>query len=250
MGIKIRLNKFLADRTSLSRRKADEMISRGRVKVNGKRAVLGFMVDVKDDKVELGSEVIANFTQEKLVYIMLNKPRKVVSTTQDENKRRTVVALVNEQIPHLPRIYPVGRLDAESEGMIILTNDGELAYRLTHPRYHIKKQYLVRVRGKLTDRALERMERGVPLKIGRTKPASVEVLQIDDQGAELLISISEGKNRQIRRMCQAVNVEVVSLKRVAMGSLLLGDLPPGKARMLNDSEVRLLSKRPDQEMDV
>lgn len=212
-----------------SRRKADEMVVQGKVMVNRKKATLGMMVDSSDEVIVDGRSQVT----ENLVYIMLNKPVGVVSTVVDDQNRKTVVELVEIK----ERIYPVGRLDTDSEGLVLLTNDGELAYRLTHPKFQVSKEYEVKVEGPITNNAITQLRKGVRVEGKKTLPAVVERM---GEG-KLRFIIREGRNRQVRKMCKAVNLEVISLKRVAMGGLRLWDLGVGEWRELTGREIQKLS---------
>ena len=210
------------------------MIVAGRIAVNGEPARLGQRVDVSKDKVEVdGSRVPLD---SDLVHYVLNKPPGVVTTASDPEGRPTVVDLVD-----LPaRVWPAGRLDVESEGMLILTNDGDLGYRLTHPSFEVPKTYVVEIGGGIGERALRTLARGVELEDGRTRPAQVSVLERGRGGTLVEITITEGRNRQVRRMFDAVGHRVLRLVRTAIGPLKLGHLKPGSVRKLSPAEVRNL----------
>lgn len=227
----MRLNKFLATAGIASRRGADALIEDGRVKVNGSVAKNGMQVSEKD-RVEVEGKLITN--SEEKEYWMVNKPRGVVSTAMDDRGRATVVSMVKTNA----RLYPVGRLDEDSEGLILLTNDGDLAFRLTHPKFQVEKVYQVRIMGELTDSKIKRFETGVRLEDGMTAPAKVE--KIAHQLLE--ITIKEGRKRQIRRMCSVLGLEVTELKRMRMGTLELGDLKKGEKRKLTSDELAELKK--------
>lgn len=210
------------------------MISSGLVKVNGEVAGLGRRVDVSRDTIEVDGARLSVLPG--LVHYMLNKPRGVVTTADDPQGRRTVTAMV----PAEPRVFPVGRLDTDTEGLLLLTNDGELAQRLTHPSFGVDKEYLAQVEG-VPDRAdLQRLRKGVELEDGPTAPARVGVVGDPREGV-LRIVIHEGRNRQVRRMCEAVGHPVRRLVRVRVGPLTLRGLDPGDWRPLSRDEVRALS---------
>lgn len=229
------LLKYLANSGVASRRKVDQMVRDGRVSVNGKKVIdPGLTIDPQKDEISVDGKKIQGVSQ--YVYIMLNKPKGVISTVSDEKKRQTVVDLVKTKA----RVYPVGRLDEDSTGLILLTNDGQLANKLTHPRYEIPKTYQVAVRGEITEERLRRLREGVRLKEGITSLAEVEVVNPDPKRTLLQMTIHEGWNRQIRRMCGVVGLNVVALKRVAMGPLQLGDLQWGEWRNLTAEEVSSL----------
>ena len=213
-----------------SRRAAEELIAAGRVLVNGRTATLGDRVDPETDTVEVDGVRLG--VAPGLVYYLLNKPSGVVTTASDPQGRPTVVDLV----PPEPRVFPVGRLDAETEGLLLLTNDGDLAHRLTHPSHGVEKEYLAEVRGRPPAGALRRLREGVELDDGVTAPARVSLVA---PGA-LRIVIHEGRNRQVRRMCEAVGHPVVRLVRVRIGPLRDQRLRPGSWRRLDQKELRAL----------
>ena len=228
----VRLQKVLARSGIGSRRVSEDLIAGGRVRVNGEVADLGRRVDPDRDVVEVDAVPIG--TAQGLAYLLLHKPRGVISTASDPEGRRTVVDLV----PPEPRVVPVGRLDADSEGLLLLTNDGVLAHRLTHPSFGVDKEYLVEVQGRPAASAVTRLRRGVELGDGVTAPAKVAVL-----GASLLrITIHEGRNRQIRRMCEAVGHPVVRLVRSRIGPVTDRSLESGRWRVLAQAEVRALER--------
>ena len=225
----MRLAKFLAHGGVASRRKAEEIIAKGLVTVGGEVVKdPARNVEVGDDVRVNGSPVAAEAREVWLV----NKPAGVVSTAREPGSRPAVVDLVETSA----RLYPVGRLDADSTGLLLLTNDGELANLLTHPRYEVPKTYRARLRSSLADRDLERLRQGVELEDGLTAPAQVRRLG----EREIEVVLREGRNRQVRRMLEAVGNEVVALRRVRFGSLGLGDLKEGEARRLTDDEVSRL----------
>lgn len=235
----VRLNKYLAQLGVASRRKIDELIERNQVWINGRRASLGMKVDPATDTVKIGKkEFPPTNTSPVLEYWLVYKPVGYVSTTQDPAGRRTVVSLVRSS----QRLYPVGRLDVDSEGLILLTNDGELTQRLTHPRHHVSKVYRVWVRGTLTQAALERLESGIKLKRSRLAPAEITVLEEERESAVLEIVLHQGVNRQVRRMMKAINLEVRRLVRTHIGPLELGKLTVGESRLASAAEVAALKK--------
>jgi 23S rRNA pseudouridine2605 synthase len=230
----MRLAKYLAHAGVASRRAAEEIVRAGRVTVDGE-VVDDPARDVDETRaVTVDGRRVAG-AEERVVWLV-HKPRGVVSTARDTHGRRTVVDLVDAGGA---RLYPVGRLDADSSGLILLTNDGDLANALTHPRYEVPKTYRVRVaRAPVSDRAVRRLREGVQLEDGMTAPARVR-----RAGPDVLeITIHEGRNRQVRRMCEAVGHRVVALERIAFGPLRLGDLPPGAARRLTGSEFDRLRR--------
>jgi 23S rRNA pseudouridine2605 synthase len=215
-----------------SRRVSEDLIAQGRVTVNGEVAILGRRVDPDNDKIVVDGVPLS--VRPGLVYYLLNKPPGVVTTAADPQRRPTVVGLV----PDEPRVFPVGRLDADTEGLLLLTNDGDLAHRLTHPRYGVDKEYLVEVDGTPSARALRDLRDGVDLDDGRTAPARVTLLPPN----ALRIVIHEGRNRQVRRMCAAIGNPVQRLIRVRIGPIAERSLPPGSWRELSSDEVRALER--------
>ena len=234
---KIRLQKFLSEAGIASRRKAEEMIRSGLVKVNGKIANIGDSVDPKTDSVSVGGKKVKK--ENSLRYILLNKPRGYVTTTDDDLGRKCVLELVSGV---KERIYPVGRLDRISEGALILTNDGEFANAMMHPSKHVSKTYRVTVRPGITSEQVDILSTGVDIDGRMTAPADVRVLSKEDGRAVLEIVLYEGRNRQIRRMCEALELEVARLKRTAVGSVKLGMLKTGEWRDLTPQEVESLLK--------
>ena len=225
-----RLQKVLSRHGFGSRRACEELIALGRVTVDGDVAVLGRRVDVACEDVAVDGVVVG--VRPGLVHYLLNKPVGVITTADDPQARRTVIDLV----PVEPRVFPVGRLDADTEGLLLLTNDGEMTHRLTHPSYGIEKEYLAQVQGNPSRLAIRRLREGVTLDDGPTAPARVNVVE-----ANLVkITIHEGRNRQVRRMCEAVGYPVVRLVRTRIGPLVDRSLAPGEWRELSAAEVRCL----------
>lgn len=238
INMTVRINKYLASLGVAARRKIDELISLGQVVVNDKPATMGQQIDPDHDSIAVqGKKVLVQ--DQPLVYFAINKPVGYVSTASDPLGRRTVLSLV----PTKYRVFPVGRLDVESRGLLFLTNDGELTQALTHPRHHVPKRYRVEISGDLTDKSLFRFRTGVQLKHERMLPSEVFVLERSRTSATIEIVLTEGRNRQIRRMCQALNLEVTDLQRVSVGSIELGELEEGKYRKLTDEEVSELKTR-------
>jgi 23S rRNA pseudouridine2605 synthase len=230
----MRLAKFLAHSGAASRRTATEMVRAGRVAVDGERELDPARPIEGGERVELDGRAVAG-PEPRVVYA-LNKPPGVVSTARDTHGRPTVVSLIDDE----RRLYPVGRLDADSTGLILLTNDGELANLLAHPRYGVSKTYRARVGGgRPSAAALQALRAGVELDDGRTAPAVVRL--ISDQLIEL--ELREGRKRQVRRMCEAIGHPVLSLERHALGGLQLGGLAPGASRLLSEAEVAVLRER-------
>ncbi len=232
---KIRLQKYMAECGVASRRKCEELIESGKVRINGHVAALGAKVDPKKDTVVLHGKKLVRRDNPR--YIMLNKPRGFVTTVSDELGRKTVMDLVSD-LPE--RVYPVGRLDRDSEGLLLLTNDGALANALMHPSFQIPKVYRVTVRGKVGDDVLAALREGVEIDSGRTAPCEVLVL-VEEEGRTVLeFTIREGKNREIRKMCEHFSLEVARLRRISLAGVKLGMLKTGDYRDLNEKELRKL----------
>lgn len=235
--MKERLQKLIAAAGLASRRQAEAWITAGRVSVNGRTATLGESADPQKDRVEVDGRPIV--TEKRKYYVLLYKPAGYVSTRHDPEGRPVVTELVRD-IP--ARLFPVGRLDLATEGLLLLTNDGALANRLTHPRHQVEKTYLVRVRGTLSSMARRQLEQGVRLEDGMTAPARVEEVRHAGSHSWLHIIIREGRNRQVRRMCEAVGYPVSRLKRIGIAFLDIGALTPGKYRQLTADEVARLKR--------
>ena len=225
-----RLQKVLAQRGLGSRRHCEELIADGRVTVNGEVAILGRRVDVLVDLIEVDGTPLA--VRPGLVYYLFNKPRGVVTTLADPQRRQ----IVTDFVPTEPRVFPIGRLDADTEGLLLLTNDGDLAHRLTHPSYGVEKEYLAEVAGRPSAAAVRQLREGVELEDGMTAPAKVALSPPN----LLRITIHEGRNRQVRRMCEAIGHPVRRLVRVRIGSIIDRRLKPGAWRELTLTEVRAL----------
>ena len=232
------LQKFLAQCSVGSRRKSQKIIEEGRVKLNGKPAKLGDRVNVLEDSVFLDGKKLELNNSERY-YIMLNKPRGFVTTMSDEKGRKCVADLVKD-IP--ARVYPVGRLDRDSEGLLIMTNDGDFANNMIHPSKNIWKTYRVTVRPSISEDQLTALCVGMKIDSKPTEPARVNVLTQEKGRVVLEISIKEGRNRQIRKMCETVGLEVARLKRISIGTLKLGMLSPGKWRNLTKDELKLFKQ--------
>ena len=239
MGEIVRLQKYIAMCGKASRRGAEQMITDGRVRVNGERVVqLGTKVEIGADTVAVdGVELTA---VKKKYYIMLNKPAGYLSTVSDDFDRPTVIDLLSEEIK--TRIFPVGRLDYETEGLLLMTNDGDFAYRVTHPKFELGKTYVATVGAGLTIAGLNKLRRGVRLEEFKTSPAEVELLNSDAKKAVVKITIHEGKNRQVRRMFEAIGCRVLDLKRISIGRVELGNLPEGRWRYLTSHEISYLMR--------
>ena len=238
----MRLQKFIAECGIASRRGAEKIIESGRVYVNGDLVdYMGCEIDPDKDMVELDGRVIR--PESKKYYIVLNKPKNYVTTVSDDLGRPTVMHLV-EDID--ARIYPVGRLDFDTSGLLIMTNDGDFANKLTHPRNVVNKTYIARIDRLLTEDEIDRLCKGVDLDGTKTAPAKAEIIKRPQKGFEVKITIHEGRNRQVRRMLEAVNANVLALKRISVGSVTLGNLPEGKWRKLSDAEIsKLRGKKND-----
>lgn len=232
---KIRLQKYLSECGVASRRKAEELIAAGKVKINGRLAVVGAKVSPGRDKVSVGGKNIIPVAQK--VYIMLNKPRGYVTTMSDEYDRKCVSDLVKDVGM---KIFPVGRLDRDSEGLLIMTNDGELANIITHPSSHVNKTYRVTVAGTVTEEQLLKLSGGILLDGRKTLPCDVFVTERREDRTVLNFIIHEGRNRQIRRMCEAVSLKVLRLKRIEIAGVKLGGLRTGSWRHLNEKELNRL----------
>lgn len=232
---KVRLQKFLAESGVASRRKSEELIESGKVKVNGHIASIGDKVNPKKDTVTVNGKKIIK--QKENTYIVLHKPRGFITTMSDEMDRKCVAELIKDV---KVRVFPVGRLDRDSEGMLIFTNDGEFANALTHPTKHVPKTYRVTVRPSISEEQLTALTEGIIIDDRKTAPAEVHVVTKEENRVVLEIILYEGRNRQIRKMCEEVGLEVARLKRTAIGSIKLGMLKQGAWRNLTDDEVRKL----------
>ena len=230
-----RLQKIISASGLMSRRAAEQLITAGKVRVNGIPAKLGMKADPEEDNIVVNGQPL--LSREKHVTVMLNKPAGVVTTLHDEQGRPSVASLV--QGVHA-RIYPVGRLDQYSEGLLLLTNDGALANALMHPANEISKTYLLRVRGANPESAAQSLSRPIEIDGRNTSPAQVKLLNVNGQEAECLVTIREGRNRQIRRLCERAGLKVLLLRRVSEGPLSLGSLEPGAWRVLTEEELSKL----------
>ncbi|MEG1524076.1 MAG: pseudouridine synthase [Clostridia bacterium] len=234
----MRLQKYMADAGVASRRASEVMIAEGRVHINGVLASVGMSVEPTDQVLLDGKPVKVD---EKCYVVLLYKPRGVIATSDDPQGRKTVQAFVDD----LPaRLFNVGRLDINSEGLLLMTNDGELAYRLTHPKFCVEKTYYAVCDGKLTASEVAALASGVELEDGKTAPAKVETVRTTQHGdTSMMITIHEGRNRQIRRMLEAVGHRTLRLKREQFGPLTVGELHPGERRILTDAEIAQLRKK-------
>lgn len=231
-----RLQKILSRMGVASRRKSEEMIEEGRVTVNGKVAVLGQKADAGRDHIKLDGKLLSRPSERKL-YLALNKPVNVLTTLDEEEDRPTV----RQYLKHIKeRVYPIGRLDFDTEGLLLFTNDGELAHAVTHPSKKVSKTYRVKIKGALDDNAAERLRRGIRLEDGNTAPAQLKRLRLAEANSWVEIAITEGRKRQIRRMLQAVGHPVIKLIRVSIDGVKLGRMSAGQIRELSNEEVKRL----------
>ncbi|MGM9534173.1 MAG: pseudouridine synthase [Intestinibacter sp.] len=234
----MRINKYIALCGVASRRKAEELILNNRVKVNDKIVTeLSYQVDEENDIVKVDDKVITE--EQKLVYILLNKPEGYITTVKDQFDRPSVLDLVSDI---KERVYPIGRLDYETSGLLLLTNDGDLTYKLTHPKHEVEKTYLARVKGKPNRNEIENFKNGLKIEDYTTAKAKLKIVKYDEKKdvSILEIKIHEGKNRQVRKMCKAINHPVLRLKRVAMGKIRIQDCQIGKYRYLTEEEIKYL----------
>ncbi len=237
MSNETRIQKVLSENGIASRRKAEELIQQGKIQINGHPAILGQKINPYRDVVTVNHERIYLNNKTHKVYIMLHKPRGYVTTMSDELGRRCVKELV-EDAPE--RVYPIGRLDKDSEGLLLMTNDGDFANLIMHPSHHVSKTYRVTVRPSISDEQLTQLSSGVEIDGKKTAPAVIHVLEKEVGRVVLQITIHEGRNRQIRKMCEAVGLEVARLKRTTVGPIKLGMLQPGEWRELKPAEVGML----------
>lgn len=232
----IKLQKYVSDCGLMSRRQAENEIQHGFFTINGLTATLGDRVNPEKDIIKYKGNIVKK--QNKKYYIMLNKPSGYVTTLSDEFGRETVCSLVDLPV----RLYPVGRLDKNSEGLIILTNDGEFANTLTHPRYNKKKRYLIITDGYVDNNAIDKLQHMKSIDGEPIRPVDVKILERHENATKLIFTLSEGKNRQIRRMCEEAELTVMQLKRIAIGGLQLGNLKTGAWRHLTPEEIKELKK--------
>jgi len=231
--MEVRLQKFLADAGIASRRKAEELILQGKVKVNGKTvSELGVKVNTDRDKIEFNGEIIKPV--KKKVYILLNKPEGYISAAKDQFDNPSVLHLIDIK----ERIFPVGRLDKDTTGALLLTNDGDFSYRLTHPKHEINKVYIAEVEGRPTDEEMRTFMKGVYIDGKKTHPAKIRILKETKKNSIVEIIIHEGRNRQVRKMCEEIGHKVISLQRYAIGGINIEGLKDGKWRYLTDKEIK------------
>ena len=239
MGEIVRLQKYIAMSGIASRRAAEGMIDEGRVKVNGKKVTeQGTKVETGRDTVTVDNKPVE--IKDKKYYIMLNKPAGYVSTTKDQFDRPTVVDIVKEEVG--TRIFPVGRLDYETEGLLLMTNDGDFTYKITHPKFQKDKTYIAVINGGIAIPDLNRLRKGVKVEDYTTSPAQVEIMDAAGGKTAIKITIHEGRNRQVRKMFDALGYTVIALKRIKIGELELGNLPVGRWRHLTSHEINCLLK--------
>ena len=236
--MEVRLQKFIADSGLMSRRAAEAEIEKGSVTVNGHPAQLGQKIDPKKDVITVKGKRVYNVKRE-YTYIMMNKPRGYLSSTEDDRGRKCVTDLL---LGVEARVYPVGRLDLNSQGLILMTNDGELTNKLTHPRHEIPKIYEVDVVGKVTTEQLNALNSSMTIDGYVLLPVKTEFLSKNEKFTTLRMTLYEGRNRQIRKMCEQVGLKVAKLTRVAIGSITLGNLQGGKWRYLTNEEINMLKK--------
>jgi len=232
----MRINKYLANCGVAGRRACDKIIEEGRVKINGKICKLGDEVNENSDTVLVDGQKVS--LKSKHQYYLMNKPKGYVCTVSDDRGRKTVMDLLPDGVG---RIYPVGRLDYDTEGMLILTDDGDLAFRLTHPKNEIPKTYLVRVEGAVSELELNKLRAGVILDGKKTNKCTAHIIETDKKFTKINITITEGRNRQVRRMFESINKNVDFLKRIKVGDLGLGSLERGKVRKLTAEEIFYLT---------
>lgn len=236
----MRINKYIASCGIASRRKAEELIIENRVKVNGKIInELSFQINEDNDMVEVDGKIIG--LEEELVYIMLNKPEGYITTVKDQFDRKSVIDLVKDVGA---RVYPIGRLDYETSGLLLLTNDGDLTYKLTHPKHEVDKTYIATLRGIPSQSEIANFEKGLYIEDYKTAPAKIKVVKknIEKNYSVCEIKIHEGRNRQVRKMCRAINHPVMNLSRKSMGKIVLKDVEVGQYRYLTNDEINYLKK--------
>lgn len=241
MGEIVRLQKYIAMSGAASRRAAEQLIADGRVFVNGNKITeQGVKVEIGADKITLDGEPLK--VKNKKYYIMLNKPVGYVTTVSDQFDRPTVIDLIKTDLKDV-RIFPVGRLDYDTEGLLLLTNDGDFAYKITHPKFNTDKTYIAVLKGGISVKGLNMLRRGVKIDDYTTSPAEVEILDASDGYVSVRITIHEGKNRQVRKMFEAVGSKVTALRRIKIGSVELGNLPLGRWRYLTSHEINYLMNK-------
>lgn len=234
----MRLNKYIAACGKASRRGADELIAAGNITVNGEPILtMGYDVDPDKDEVLLYGELLR--LEEELIYIMLNKPTGILSSCSDDRGRKTVIDLLDGVDA---RVFPVGRLDFDTQGLLLLTNDGDFAYKCTHPKFEVAKKYFAVVKGVLSERAIETLQGNMVIGGDRSAGAAIEVISKTSKRTEMFITIHEGKNRHIKKLFALAGCRVSSLQRISIGELKLGNLPVGKWRSLSQQEIQKLTQ--------
>jgi len=234
--MKIRINKYLSSLGIASRRAIDEMINQKQITINNVIAFPGQKIDPNSDQIHINHQLVKTQTP-KLEYILLNKPKGYLSSTRGFKNQKTILDLIHSS----NRLYPIGRLDKDSQGLIILTNDGDLTQKLTHPRYHIPKTYHITILGKVQNDQLQKLKSGIPLEDGLTQPAQVKIIKENYPHNTILeIILYEGRKRQIRRMCAHLHLFIQKLERVAIGPIQIQNLNLGKSRNLTSAEIKQL----------
>lgn len=234
---RMRLNKFLAQAGVSSRRGADLLIQSGRVTINGVEIKkLGISIDEKNDEIRVDGKKVS--LPEKFIYLLLNKPKGYLCTVKDSFGRPTVLDLVGKD----KKVFPVGRLDLDTEGVLLLTNHGELAYRLTHPRFQVEKTYLVTVKGEINEKILEKFHKGIKLEDGNITKGEAKILKVERNHSVFELKLREGRKREIKRMCKAVGLSATNLVRTRFANLTAKNLKPGAWGHLKENEVKSLKK--------
>ncbi|MCL2158443.1 MAG: rRNA pseudouridine synthase [Oscillospiraceae bacterium] len=237
----LRIQKYLSEQGIASRRRAEELVARGLVLVNGKPASIGQKIVPEIDEIMVEGVIVEQRQKNKKIYIMLYKPAGVVTTMSDEQSRPCISDILKkEEIGE--RVYPVGRLDMYSEGLLLLTNDGETANKLMHPRHKINKIYHILIKGKIDQDTVKKLSEPIFVEGKKTAPAKVEIIEQKENHTKLKVEISEGKNRQLRRLCENLDLTILKLKRICVGRLNLGNLAPGKWRHLSRGEIEYLKE--------
>ena len=237
----IRIHKYLSEQGIMSRRGAEEAIKRGKITVNGEKASVGQKIVPEIDEIMVDGVIITQKTGNKKIYIMLYKPAGIITTMSDDRGRPCISDILNSEETALSeRIYPVGRLDMYSEGLLLLTNDGEIANKLMHPKHEISKIYHITLKGELSGETIKKLAEPIEIDGRKTSPAKINIIEMKNNKTRLKIEISEGRNRQIRRMCENLDLIILKLKRVCVGKLNIGTLKPGQWKYLNHNEINYL----------
>ena len=235
----LRIQKYLSEQGIMSRRSAEDAITRGKVTVNGEKAVPGQKIVPEIDEIIVNGILIKHNNQSKKIYIMLYKPAGVVTTMSDEQGRACISDIIDKEAIG-ERVYAVGRLDMYSEGLLILTNDGEIANKLMHPKHEISKIYHITVKSELSQDIIKKLSEPIEIDGRKTTPANISIIEMKREKTKLKIEIFEGRNRQIRRMCENLELIILKLKRVCVGKLNIGTLKPGQWKYLNNNEINYL----------